>query len=188
MKHSLKTLAFTAAIAAMALPLTAQAQTATDQKVVHDIRGDVVRDIRGNCVETKWQADKAECGVAAPDYFSRMEVVYFGYDSAAIKPEEKAKLDAFVAANQDAKDVVTFRITGYADQTGNEAYNRALSLKRAEAVRGYLAANGFNTSAAQVAGMGESNSVTDCKAANKKSLIQCLAPDRRVEITVEGAK
>lgn len=55
----------------------------------------------------------------------------------------------------DPDRVATITIIGHTDERGPEAYNRALSERRAERVRTYLAENGF-TLPMQVEGRGES--------------------------------
>ncbi len=82
-------------------------------------------------------------------------------------------------------------VLGYTDRIGSEAYNQQLSEKRAQSVVDYLVAKGIPAGKISARGMGESNPVTGNTCDNVKAraaLIDCLAPDRRVEIEVKGYK
>lgn len=60
--------------------------------------------------------------------------VHFDFDSAAIKPEEAAKVQA-MAAFLTANPKYVCVIKGHSDERGSEEYNRALSERRALAVQ-----------------------------------------------------
>ena len=72
------------------------------------------------------------------------------------------------------------KITGYTDSVGSSAYNKKLSLKRAEAVRDYLVSLGVDANKLEVAGEGMANPVADNKTAGGR------AKNRRVEVEVAG--
>jgi len=113
----------------------------------------------------------------------------FGFDKAALKDEGKAALDeaaAKIKANPEIKAVI---VTGHTDRIGSEAYNQKLSERRAKQVADYLVGQGVDSSIISAEGKGESEPVVQCKG-NKatKKLIECLQPNRRVEIRAEGTK
>ena len=88
-------------------------------------------------------------------------------------------------------DVTT--VTGHTDRIGSEAYNQALSTRRADAVKNYLIAPaGIPAAKITARGTGESQPVTktgECKGQTaNKALIACLQRDRRVEVEVTGTK
>jgi outer membrane protein OmpA-like peptidoglycan-associated protein len=62
----------------------------------------------------------------------------FAFDSAALSPEAKSILDAFVQKLVSENRGVYIEIRGYTDNTGPDEVNQALSEKRAEAVEMYL--------------------------------------------------
>jgi len=62
------------------------------------------------------------------------DTVYFDFDSAAIKTNEKAKIET-VAAYLKGNSSQAMKIEGHCDQRGTEEYNRALGERRALAVR-----------------------------------------------------
>lgn len=82
-------------------------------------------------------------------------------------------------------------VLGFTDRIGSDAYNRGLSEKRAQSVVDYLISKGIPSNKISARGMGESNPVTGNTCDNVKpraALIECLGPDRRVEIEVKGVK
>jgi OOP family OmpA-OmpF porin len=72
------------------------------------------------------------------------ETVYFGFDSASIRPAEQAKIDAFVTEMKGIQPVVTLYIEGHADTSGPADYNMKLSAERARSVRTELGHQGMN--------------------------------------------
>jgi OOP family OmpA-OmpF porin len=74
-------------------------------------------------------------------------------------------------------------VTGHTDLIGSDAYNQKLSERRANAVRKYLAAHGIDATRIKSEGKGKNEPVVDCKGVRgTKSLIECLAPNRRVVV------
>jgi peptidoglycan-associated lipoprotein len=77
-------------------------------------------------------ADNAALTAAGPANVARL--VYFDYDSYAIKPEFQSLLEAharFLKANGSRR----ISIEGHTDERGGREYNLALGQRRAEAVR-----------------------------------------------------
>jgi len=66
------------------------------------------------------------------------EPVYFGLGKSVLTKDEQAKLDDAAQKLGGMKGYIV-EVEGFADRTGNVAYNRELSRKRADAVVHYLA-------------------------------------------------
>ena len=74
-------------------------------------------------------------------------------------------------------------ITGHTDLLGSYEYNDALSKRRAEAVKAYLTSQGVDASVLSAYGAGESSPIVICsEKLPRKQLIECLQPNRRVEV------
>ncbi len=111
----------------------------------------------------------------------------FDFNSAVLKPKGRAHLDQAVV--QPAKSMQALRIVkvgGHTDRLGNPQYNQALSEKRAASVKSYLVSQGIEGAKIETTGYGESQPVATCEQKNRKALIECLAPNRRVVVEMEG--
>lgn len=102
-------------------------------------------------------------------------------DLAGMLLPGKARLDKLISDLKQVDDVTNIRIDGYTDRLGSDSYNRQLSRKRAETVRRYLQNGGVNIPT-QAYGKGKDNPVVQCSNRDRKSLIECLEPNRRVEL------
>lgn len=103
--------------------------------------------------------------------------------------EGRAKLDDLVAKAMAFGAIDTIKVTGHADKMGKAAANKKLSLARANAVASYLKSKGVKAKSFTTAGVGDTQPVVNCDMAQpKEALKACLAPNRRVDIEVTGAK
>jgi OOP family OmpA-OmpF porin len=112
----------------------------------------------------------------------------FEFNKAVLTPDARAKLDSEVVAKlRDLKDVKFIIVNGHADRLGSAQYNQKLSEKRAEAVRAYLVSKGLDASKVETLGFGKTLPVKSCPdQKNRKELIECLGPNRRVVVEVQG--
>jgi len=112
----------------------------------------------------------------------------FDFDKAVIKPDAKTKLDDLVGKIKGVNLEVVIAI-GHADRIGGHAYNNKLSLRRADSVKAYLISKGIPANRIYTEGKGKKQPVKDCPAMkDRKKLIECLAPNRRVEVEVVGSR
>ncbi len=120
----------------------------------------------------------------------------FEFDRADLTPLGRSRIDE-VVSNARAKgfSATAIAVTGYTDPLGSAEYNQSLSERRASTVRDYLVSQGISSSIITAQGKGEENlkvTEADCKsrgeAKNRKALIACLAPDRRVEAVITGTQ
>jgi len=81
---------------------------------------------------------------------------FFALDSASIRPEAKAALDVALARIKAAGFEGNVRVAGHTCDLGSAAYNLRLSQRRADAVRGYLVAQGLPAARVLAEGLGES--------------------------------
>ncbi|MBW7982441.1 porin OmpA [Enterobacillus tribolii] len=124
--------------------------------------------------------------------FTLKSDVLFNFNKSTLKAEGQQALDQLYSqlSNLDPKDGAVV-VMGYTDRIGSEQYNQKLSEKRAQSVVDYLVSKGIPSDKISARGMGKSDPVTGSTCDNvkpKAALIDCLAPDRRVEIEVKGVK
>ncbi len=83
-------------------------------------------------------------------------LVFFDWDKADLTTDAATTLDATATMLRDC-GFPQVSLDGYTDRSGSDGYNQALSIRRADAVRGYLAAHGVPQGAIAAQGFGESN-------------------------------
>ena len=120
--------------------------------------------------------------------------VLFDFDRSEIRPGETPKLDELAA---EFKGGAFGRVdaVGHADRIGANAYNLALSKRRAEAVQAYLVGKGMDAGRIRTEAKGEDEAATGdaCKnmgPENRKNqkLVECLQRDRRVEVKLVATR
>ena len=129
-----------------------------------------VEDRSGRAVQAPGATDAATAGRATQSAVTPVEtggrpndtmgpasverIVYFDYDSYAIKPEFQALIEAharFVKANGARKVMVE----GHTDERGGREYNLALGQRRSEAVRRALGLLGINDNQVEAVSFGK---------------------------------
>jgi len=112
----------------------------------------------------------------------------FEFNKATLTTDAKKRLDAEVVAKlRDIGQIRYINVNGHADRLGSAQYNQRLSEKRADAVRAYLVSKGIDAGKVETLGFGKTTPVKSCPdQKDRKSLIDCLAPNRRVEIEIQG--
>jgi OmpA-OmpF porin, OOP family len=112
----------------------------------------------------------------------------FEFNKAVLTPAARKALDTEVVAKLgDLRDVRYIIVNGHADRLGSVQYNQKLSEKRAEAVRAYLVSRGVAADKVETLGFGKTLPVKACPdQKERKGLIECLAPNRRVVVEVQG--
>jgi OmpA-OmpF porin, OOP family len=114
----------------------------------------------------------------------------FDFDKAVLKPEGRTKLDELASQAKGIKLEVILAV-GHTDRLGSDTYNQKLSERRAAAVKTYLVSKGVEANRIYTEGKGKKQPVTGAQCnnvKNRKALIECLQPDRRVEVEVIGSK
>ncbi|WP_148715213.1 OmpA family protein [Chitinolyticbacter meiyuanensis] len=124
--------------------------------------------------------------------FTLQAEVLFDFNKSALKPSGKDALDQLYneVVNLDPKDGAAV-VVGHTDRLGSEKYNFELGYRRAKAVQDYLISKGAPADkiTAESRGKGEPVTGDTCNSIKSRAkLIECLAPDRRVEIEVRGSR
>ncbi len=119
--------------------------------------------------------------VVAAEKITLQADAYFDFDKSTLKAEGKAKLNE-LADKLGQVNVETIVATGHTDSVGSDAYNQALSVRRANAVKAYLVSKGVAADRVLVEGKGETQPVASNKTAAGR------AQNRRVVVEVVGVK
>ncbi|WKT00836.1 porin OmpA [Gallibacterium salpingitidis] len=121
--------------------------------------------------------------------FALSSDVLFAFGKANLKPEAAQSLDNLQQEISKVGSLSSVEVAGYTDRIGSDKYNLKLSQDRANTVANYLVSKSVSPDVIKAVGYGKANPVTGntCDAVKgRKALIACLAPDRRVEVSVSG--
>lgn len=106
--------------------------------------------------------------------------VLFDFDKADLKPAAEAQLNNLLTV-VNSRPTAAVSIEGHTDVRGDDAYNQALSQRRAESVRTWLGSHGVTPGRLTAMGAGESRPVrTGASEADHQA-------NRRVEIRIKGS-
>jgi len=138
-----------------------------------DSDGDGVPDSRDDCPGTRPGTPVDDKGCPR---IPSLEGVHFEHDKAVLTAAARSILDeaaSIIAANPS----IRVEIVGHTDSSGSDAYNQALSERRAESARAYLQAAGVSSSRLLASGRGEGSPIADNDTREGR------AANRRVELT-----
>jgi OOP family OmpA-OmpF porin len=117
----------------------------------------------------------------------------FDFDKYALKPKGTEMLDE-LASTLSGATYDSIGAVGFTDPIGSVAYNQKLSERRANAVKTYLTGKGIAAEKVKSEGRGKNDlkiTIAECRgqgSKTRKALIECLQPNRRVEVSVSGTK
>jgi OmpA-OmpF porin, OOP family len=159
-----------------------------------DEDGDGVFDRRDRCPDTPANTPVDHRGCPLPQYPASVKPVeaapvsevitlsdagnvLFAFDKSDLTPAARSQLDGLMAKLQNA-DVVSIKVVGHTDSKGSDAYNQALSERRASSVAAYLLSQGLAPNKLTSEGKGESQPVADNETEEGR------AKNRRVELHI----
>lgn len=151
----------------------------------------------GDCVLTKWEGGK-NCDPAPkpepvaqpappppqPEIQYEKRVVYFDFGKSVLSGEAVSKLDSLISTMAGYTNITKAEVYGFADVVGSKDANYKLAERRGFAVRDYIASRtNIPVEAMGIKSLGEDSPTAQCDGIkNKAKLVECLAPDRRVEV------
>ena len=107
--------------------------------------------------------------------------VHFAYDDARVRDADMAALDRFASVVQKHYPGAHLTVEGFADPAGTSSYNLALSKRRAESVKQYVASKGVDPTLVNAIGYGKTRLV----ARNASGGMPGAELNRRVVFVVE---
>ncbi|WP_176761185.1 OmpA family protein [Desulforhopalus singaporensis] len=130
-------------------------------------------------------------GASSGKYISIETSLLFDFDSSELKQDGDTQrvLDSIVTAIANFESLSTVTVIGYTDEIGSSDYNSRLSLARSKTIGQIIQKLGVDQSIITVIGRGKENPIVSCPDDGgivNAEQIQCLAPNRRVEIIIEG--
>jgi OOP family OmpA-OmpF porin len=111
----------------------------------------------------------------------------FVFNKAVLSNPAKKRLDDEIGGKLAVCSKIDMVVvTGHADRLGSQQYNQKLSEKRTNAVAAHLKSNGISAQV-DTLGVGKTQAIKSCDdKLDRKKLIECLAPNRRVVIEAHG--
>jgi outer membrane protein OmpA-like peptidoglycan-associated protein len=144
----------------------------TDRALRDDITDRTDRTIRDDVTDrTVWCVEPAMI-ITAPSF-----IVFFDFDKSDLTPAAQDTI-AKAAAAYKTKGGAQIKASGHTDRAGTEAYNMALSLRRANAVKDQLVRDGVAASDISVVALGEGQPMVPTADGVRE------AQNRRVEIVI----
>lgn len=182
----MKKFAITAGLA-LAVTLSASAMAHQENHgYVTNSNGAIWQTLDGCLRHSAWtDADTAACdgapavSPAAVDAAKKF-AIFFDFDSATV-----GNVSQIANYINGLSKVSNVSLVGHADPIGDNAYNMALSKRRAVNVANALTQAGVTPSSISVDYQGESAPVAQCSGTGA-SLISCLRADRRVDVQIAG--
>ncbi len=111
-----------------------------------------------------------------------------GSSMSDMLPGGRAELDRLAEQLKGMGSNAHMRVVGHTDRLGSDAYNQNLSQRRAQTVRDYLVGRGVPAANISAMGVGKSQPAVQCSNRNRQALIDCLQPNRRVDVAISGAQ
>ena len=105
---------------------------------------------------------------------------------ADLKPEGRRAINQ-LAAELKGTQYERVEVVGHTDRLGSADYNQRLSQQRANTVRAVLVEGGVAASRIEARGRGASDPVVQCSQSARAALIDCLAPNRRVDVSAQAS-
>ena len=132
---------------------------------------------------------KPEAAQAALDRFELSADALFAFARSGpddILPGGREELNK-VAQALNASKAAVVQVIGHTDRIGSHEDNQALSQHRANTVREFLVRSGLPAEGLTAHGVGETEPLKQCDDGLARSeLVDCLQPNRRVEVVVKG--
>jgi len=120
-------------------------------------------------------SDNGSNKMSMADIENSISPIYFAFDKFSIDATNQEKISAAAKIGKEVASDYSVKLEGNCDEWGSDEYNFALGLKRADAVKKSLVAEGIDAKRISMVSYGESNPVCNDKTQ------ACWAKNRRVD-------
>jgi peptidoglycan-associated lipoprotein len=137
----------------------AEQRTVADSQYAAEL-GAVSRDVA--TLRSDLQSLRSEYGAKIAAMENGVKVTFpvnFAFDDATVRSEDQPAVERFAEIAQKHFTGAVITIEGFADPAGTQAYNLALSRRRAEAVRAMLVDRGLGAAQVRTVGYGKTRLV-----------------------------
>jgi len=118
--------------------------------------------------------------------------VLFAFGKSTLEPSALWHLDKLADDIKQIKALQQVVLVGHSDRLrsdGNEDRNIMLSIQRADSIKQYLVGKGIPADKIRATGTGSTQPLVQCSTKPSKEVqMECLRPNRRVEVTLRGDK
>ncbi|WP_304344515.1 OmpA family protein [Chryseobacterium koreense] len=165
------------------------------------VLGGIVGGVAGNVIGAKMDKQAKEIKETLPGaevervgegikVTLKENMVNFAFDKSDLQPLAKSNLDKLAEVLKNNPDT-NINIYGYTDSKGTDAYNLALSDRRAASVKTYLISKGIASSRMNTMGMGKANPIatndTDAgRAQNRRVEFAITANEKMINEAQQG--
>lgn len=168
--------------AAPAAPVVEAPAPAPVVEAPKDSDGDGVTDDQDTCPNTAPGTKVEVHGCPIEEKLRQFEAVHFDFDKSNLSKESKATLESTASAIKEMakKSPVKVEVGGHTDNVGTDAYNNALSERRAKIVTKYLTKQGVDAKSITTNAYGETtpvetNETPEGRAANRRTEVKAKA-------------
>ena len=128
-----------------------------------------------SAVNSSTSSSTSNSDLSMADIEAQLSSVYFDFDQFSIDADMQAKIETASEIGKNSANSFNVKLEGNCDEWGSDEYNFALGLKRADAVKKAIVAQGIDASRISMVSYGESNPVCSDKTQ------ACWAKNRRVD-------